>query len=87
MYYKNARIFCSDFTFRTGAFEVKDGRFGRVLAETVPEDAIRAASYTPACAIGADEVVGSIETGKVADFLVCSADYASRRVFMAEQER
>lgn len=54
----------------------------------IPEaDAIRAASYNPACAIGADEVVGSIETGKVADFLVCSADYASRRVFMAGQER
>ena len=54
----------------------------------IPEaDAIRAASNNPACAIGADEVVGSIETGKVADFLVCSADYASRRVFMAGQER
>ncbi len=49
MYYKNARILCSDFTFHTGAFEVKDG--------------------------------------KVADFLVCSADYTSRRVFLAGQER
>ena len=50
------------------------------------EDAIRAASYNPACAIGADALVGSIETGKVADFLVCSADYTERRVFMAGQE-
>ena len=40
MFYKNARIFCSDFQFRTGAFEVKDGRFGAVLPEEVPADAI-----------------------------------------------
>ena len=40
MFYRNARIFCSDFQFRTGAFEVKDGRFGAVLPENVPADAI-----------------------------------------------
>ena len=40
MFYKNARIFCSDFTFREGAFEVIDGKFGAVLPASVPEDAI-----------------------------------------------
>ena len=40
MFYKNARIFCSDFQFREGAFEVIDGKFGAILPETVPEDAI-----------------------------------------------
>ena len=40
MFYKNARIFTSDFTFRTGAFEVKDGVFGEILPENVPADAI-----------------------------------------------
>lgn len=40
MFYKNARIFCSDFQFRTGAFEVKDGKFGAVLPQAVPADAI-----------------------------------------------
>ena len=40
MFYKNARIFTSDFTFQTGAFEVKDGKFGAILPENVPEDAI-----------------------------------------------
>jgi len=58
-----------------------------VLAWGIPEEeAIRAASYNPACAIGADKVVGSIESGKVADFLVCSADYTQRRVFLAGKE-
>ena len=53
----------------------------------IPEaDAVRAATYNPACAIGADGVVGSVETGKVADFLVCSADYKNRRIFLSGKE-
>ena len=40
MYYCNARIFGGDFRFHLGAFEVKDGRFGKVLPEEVPTDAI-----------------------------------------------
>jgi len=40
MFYKNARIFCSDFRFHLGAFEVKDGVFGAVLPDEVPESAI-----------------------------------------------
>jgi len=40
MFYKNARIFCSDFQFRNGAFEVKDGKFGAILPQEVPADAI-----------------------------------------------
>ena len=50
------------------------------------EDAIRAATYNPACAIGAQQLVGSIETGKQADFLICSPDYSCRRVFIAGKE-
>ena len=40
MFYKNARIYGSDFQFHMGAFEVVDGRFGAVLPENVPADAI-----------------------------------------------
>ena len=40
MFYKNARIFTSDFQFHIGAFEVKDGLFGEILPENVPADAI-----------------------------------------------
>jgi N-acetylglucosamine-6-phosphate deacetylase len=53
----------------------------------IPEaDAVRAASYNPACAIAADKEVGSIAEGKVADFLVCSADYTTKRVFLGGVE-
>ena len=50
------------------------------------EDAIRAATYNPACALGVQDVVGSIETGKQADFIVCTEGYASKRVFLAGKE-
>lgn len=40
MFYKNARIFCSDFQFYLGAFSVKDGLFDAVLPENIPEDAL-----------------------------------------------
>ena len=50
------------------------------------EDAVRASTWNPACAIGAEDVVGSIETGKRADFLVCSPDYSKKRVFLAGKE-
>jgi len=46
MFYKNARIFCSDFQFRLGAFEVTDGCFGAVLPENIPEDAVDLAGAT-----------------------------------------
>ncbi len=46
------------------------------------EDAIRAASYNPACSLGAQDKIGSIETGKFADFIVCNADYSEKTVYM-----
>ena len=53
----------------------------------IPEaEAVRAATYNPACALGVQDVVGSIATGKVADFLVCADGYAAKRVFLAGKE-
>ncbi len=49
-------------------------------------DAVRAASYNPACSLGVQDQVGSIATGKLADFIVCRSDYSGRRVFMGGQE-
>ena len=53
----------------------------------IPEEAvIRACTYNPACALGAQDKVGSIETGKLADFVICNADYSNRRVFISGKE-
>ena len=47
------------------------------------EDAIRAATYNPACAIGAEHLIGAVEEGKRADFLVCTDHYRAFEVFLA----
>ena len=58
-----------------------------VISWGIPEEeAVRAATYNSAKAIGAADVVGSIETGKQADFIVTTADYATKRVFIAGKE-
>ena len=58
-----------------------------VISWGIPEEeAIRAATYNPACALGVQDVVGSIATGLVADFLVCTEGYESKRVFLAGKE-
>ena len=58
-----------------------------VIAWNVPEaEAVRAATWNPAKAIGAEKLVGSIETGKVADFIITNADYTEKRVFLAGKE-
>ena len=55
-----------------------------VISWGIPEeDAIRAATWNPACAIGAEGTVGSIEAGKRADFVVCSADYSQKTVYLS----
>ena len=76
----------ADGTIACSATNLYDCMVNAIRFGVAEEDAVRAASFNPACAIGQDALVGSIETGKVADFLVCSADYASRRVFMAGKE-
>ena len=76
----------ADGTIACSATNLYDCMVNAIRFGVAEEDAVRAASFNPACAIGTEDVVGSIDTGKAADFLVCSADYTSRRVFMAGQE-
>jgi len=76
----------ADGTIACSATNLYDCMVNAIRFGIAEEDAVRAASYNPACAIGADRQVGSIKTGKVADFLVCTEDYAKRRVFMAGRE-
>lgn len=47
-----------------------------------PEQAITAASLTPAKQIGCDEELGSIAVGKLADFVVCTGEFERICVYM-----
>ena len=73
----------ADGTIACSAIHLYQGMVHAMAFGVREEDAVRAASYNPACAIGAEAVVGSIESGKVADFLVCSPDYSEKKVFLA----
>ena len=58
-----------------------------VLSWGIPEEeAVRAATYNPAKALGAAQQIGSIETGKYADFVIANADYSEKRVFIGGKE-
>ena len=58
-----------------------------VLAWGIPEEeAVRAASCNPAKALGAEDRIGSIETGKYADFVITNSDYSEKRVFIGGTE-
>ena len=50
------------------------------------EDAIRACTFNPACALGVQGEVGSIAPGKVADFIICRGDFTGKRVFLGGKE-
>ena len=75
-----------DGTIACSAINLYQGMVNAIAFGIPKEDAIRAATYNPACAIGAENVVGSIETGKIADFLICSPDFSQKRVFLAGNE-
>lgn len=52
-------------------------RFGIPLA-----DAVRCASYNPACVIGVEKQTGSLAAGKDADFIVCDLDLQLSEVYI-----
>ncbi len=56
------------------------------IAFGIPEEtAIIAATLTPAKELGCDELLGSIEEGKLADFVVCGEDLSLRQVYIGGQ--
>ncbi len=76
----------ADGTIACSATNLYDCMVNAIAFGIPEEEAIRAATINPAKAIGVQTLVGSIEEGKIADFLVCSPDYKSRRVFLAGTE-
>ncbi len=76
----------ADGTLAGAATNLYDCMKNAILFGISEEDAVRAATYNPACALGAQDRVGSIATGRHADFIVCRSDYTGRRVFLSGEE-
>ncbi len=54
-----------------------------VISYGIPvEDAVRAATWNPACALGLEGEIGSIAPGKCADFVVCDAELNRKAVYI-----
>ena len=72
----------ADGTIAGAATNLFDGMKNAIKFGIPEEDAIRAATWNPACAIGKASQIGSIEPGKLADFIVCSPDYSEKTVYL-----
>lgn len=76
----------ADGTLAGAAINLFDCMKNAILFGIAEEDAIRACTYNPACALGVQASVGSIATGQYADFIVCRSDYTGVRVFLGGEE-
>ena len=73
-------------TIAGSASNLYDGMKNALSFGIPEEDVIRACTYNPACALWAQDKVGAIAEGLYADFLICSADYSQKRVFLGGKE-
>lgn len=76
----------ADGTIACSAINLYQGMTNAILFGVPETDAIRAATYNPACALGVQDKVGSIAPGHCADFIVCRSDYTGKRVFLGGEE-
>ncbi len=76
----------ADGTLAGAATNLYDCMKNAILFGVPEEDAVRASTINPACALGVQDKVGSIAPGKIADFIICRKDYTGRRVFMSGKE-
>ena len=76
----------ADGTIAGAATNLYDCMTNAIMFGIEEEAALRASTYNPACALGVQDKVGSIATGKLADFIVCRSDYTGRRVFLGGKE-
>ena len=85
-YLKGGVARLADGTIAGAATNLFDGMRNAILFGIPEEDAVRAATANPAAALGATDRVGSIATGKQADFIICRGDYTGKRVFLGGKE-
>ncbi|MBQ2785293.1 MAG: N-acetylglucosamine-6-phosphate deacetylase [Oscillospiraceae bacterium] len=76
----------ADGTLAGSATNLFDCMKNAILFGIDEADAIQASTLNPACALGVQNLVGSITTGKYADFIICRSDYTGKRVFIGGKE-
>lgn len=82
---KDGLAWLADGTIAGAATNLYDGLRNAVSFGIPAADAIRAATIRPACVLGVDKELGSIEPGKLADFVVCDKDLNRLAVYVGGQ--
>ena len=82
-------------TLKDGQARIEDGNLAGAVANLYEdlvnaihfgikvEEAVLAATLNPACQVGMDDEIGSLEMGKKADFLVCDAEWNLQQVYIS----
>ena len=82
VYVKNGLATLENGTIAGAASDLYTDFLNAVRFGIPPEDAVRAATWNPACEIGRQREIGSIEAGKCADFVVCAEDFRRLAVYI-----
>jgi N-acetylglucosamine-6-phosphate deacetylase len=86
VYVSGSRATLADGTIAGSVTHLFDCLRTAIACKIRPEDAVRAASINPARVIGVDSEIGSIEAGKIADFVVCNPDWSIAAVYQAGEK-
>lgn len=79
---KDGQALLPDGTLAGAASNLFDDMVNVIRWGIPPEDAILAATQTPARVLGRQEQTGSLEEGKMADFLICDRDWRLQAVYL-----
>ena len=80
VYLKGSLATLADGTLAGSATNLFDCMKAAVKMGVPKEEAVRAATFNPAAAIGIDEMCGSLQAGKFADILIVNLDFSLREV-------
>ncbi len=86
VYLKGRKATLADGTIAGSATNLYDCMTSAISFGIPPQEAVRAATWNPAHEIGMLDDLGSIENGKLADFVVCDGQFRCQRVFIGGQE-
>ena len=76
----------ADGTLAGSATNLYDCMVNAITFGVDEELALLAATYNPACALGLQEQIGAIATGRYADFVICDSDYKNKKVYIAGKQ-